>query len=266
MVAELLATTKHSLDLPDVSLWAWSDNTAAIAWLRETSIPQKTFVANRVAAAARNVPPDAWLHVPTLENPADCASRGISAKELKEHQLWWGGPPWLLQEPLAIPPQPGAEEYEQHRRLEAKPMVVYSTSVAADTGWQQKFKSYQKLLHVTAYVFRFYRNLRALTQGQQPEKQSTLSLAEVRAAEVTLFKQSQARFYSEEIKRLSATTPSTTPSATPPATPPMRKDSQLRLVHPMLGDQGLLLVGGRLERSSLSTKAPSDPFCQGLHH
>ena len=31
MVAELLATTKHSLDLPDVSLWAWSDNTAAIA-------------------------------------------------------------------------------------------------------------------------------------------------------------------------------------------------------------------------------------------
>ena len=33
----------------------------------------------------------------------------------------------------------------------------------------------------------------------------------------------------------------------------MRKDSQLRLVHPMLGDQGLLLVGGRLERSSLSS-------------
>ena len=121
-------------------------------------------------------------------------------------------------------------------------MTVYYVSVAVDTGWQQKFKSYQKLIHVTAYVFRFYRNLRALTQGQQPDKQSTLSLAEVKAAEVTLFKQSQARAYSEEkIKRLSAASPH-----------PMRKDSPLRLVHPMLGDQGLLLVGGRLERSSLS--------------
>ena len=241
MVAELLAITKHSLNLPEVSLWAWSDNTAAIAWLRETSIPHKTFVANRVAAAARNVSPEAWLHVPILDNPADCASRGISAQELKEHRLWWGGPPWLQQEPLAIPPQPGADEFEKHRRLEAKPMTVYSVSVAVDTGWQQKFKSYQKLLHVTAYVFRFYRNLRALTQGQQPDKQSTLSLAEVKAAEVTLFKQSQARAYSEEIKRLSAASPH-----------PMRKDSPLRVVHPMLGDQGLLLVGGRLERSSLS--------------
>ena len=64
-----------------------------------------------------------------------------------------------------------------------------------------------------------------------------------------LFQQSQKRFYLEEIQRLSKPTP----SATPPATPPMKKDSQLRLVHPMLGDQGLLLVGGRLERSSLSS-------------
>ena len=202
-----------------------------------------------MAAAARNVSPDAWLHVPTLENPADCASRGISATELKEHKLWWGGPPWLLQDPLPIPPQPGADEFERHRGLEAKPRAVFTVTTAADTGWQQKFNSYTKLLHATAYIFRYYRKLQALTQGKQPAQQGPLSPTEVRAAEVILFQQSQKRFYLEEIQRLSKPTP----SATPPATPPMKKDSQLRLVHPMLGDQGLLLVGGRLERSSLSS-------------
>ena len=253
MVAELLATTQHSLDLPDVGLWAWSDNTAAIAWLRETSIQQKTYVANRVATAARNVSPDAWLHVPTLENPADCASRGISAAELKDHHLWWGGPPWLLLEPLAIPSQPGAAEFEQHRQLEAKPITVYAVTAAVDSDWQQKQKSYHKLLNITAYVFRSFRNFKALAQGQQPNRQSVLSLAEVKAAEVTLLLQSQARCYSGEIKVLCAATPSATPSTTPSATPSMRKDSPLRLVHPMLDDQGLLVVGGRLERSTLSS-------------
>ena len=245
MVAELLSTTQHSLNLPDVDLWAWSDNTAALAWLRETAITHKTYVANRVATAARNVSPSAWLHVPTADNPADCASRGISAQELKEHRLWWGGPPWLLQEPLLIPPQPGEEELERHRRLEAKPQTVYTITAVVDTGWQQKFHCYRKLLNVTAHVFRFYRMLKALAQGQQPERHPTLSPAQVAEAEVILFKQSQSRFFSAEIKMLEKATPTTTP--------PMKKDSQLRLVQPMLGDQGLLLVGGRLERSNLST-------------
>ena len=31
-----------------------------------------------------------------MDNPADCASRGLYPSDLIHHQLWWNGPPWLL--------------------------------------------------------------------------------------------------------------------------------------------------------------------------
>ena len=241
MVAELLAITQQTLKIPDVRLWAWSDSTIAIAWLRRSPSCFKTYVANRVASASRSISQEAWLHVPTLENPADCASRGISAQELKEHHLWWSDPPWLLLEPIAIPTQPDASEFKKHEDLEVKPLAVHAVHAVPDTGWQLKFKSYTKLLHVTAYLLRFCRNLRAAAKGEQPNREPVLSPSEVMAAESVLFKQSQARAFPEELQRLTAASPT-----------PMRKNSPLRLVHPFISKEGLLLVGGRLNRSSLS--------------
>lgn len=31
-------------------------------------------------------------HVPTHENPADCATRGLTLAQLSQHKLWWKGP------------------------------------------------------------------------------------------------------------------------------------------------------------------------------
>ena len=69
--------------------------------------------------------------MPTLDNPADCASRGLSARELKEHELWWNGPPWLLQNPIIVPKQPQASELAVLQEEEARPsacLVVSSTT------------------------------------------------------------------------------------------------------------------------------------------
>ena len=135
MLSELLAITGNTLQVPNDEIHAWCDSTVALSWLRGCPSNYKVFVANRVASAARNIPPSAWLHVPTEQNPADCASRGLSAQELKYHDLWWGGPPWLHQEPVSIPPQPQAAELAQHQGVEAKPMAVYVTSAVPCSGW-----------------------------------------------------------------------------------------------------------------------------------
>ena len=188
MLAELLAVTRQTLNVAESDVTAWSDSTIALAWLRSTPSKYKTCVANRIASAARNVPQNAWLHVPTAENPADCASRGISAQELRDHPLWWEGPLWLHQEPVAIPPQPGAAEFDKHQNTEAKPVTIYAGSAVPDTGWQLKFHSYTKLLHTTAYILRFCRNLQAAVKGEQPVKEPVLSPSEVKAAELALLK------------------------------------------------------------------------------
>ena len=118
-------------------------------------------------------------------------------------------------------------------------MIINSES---KSEWQLSFQSYTKLLNSTAYVLRFIHNLRAAARGEQTRKDGVLSISEVEAAELLLFQDSQARTYGEEIKRL---------SSVPPLI--MKKNSTLRLVHPMLGKEGLLLVGGRLEKANLST-------------
>ena len=41
------------------------------------------------------VPEASWKHCSGDKNPADLPSRGITAKELVENSLWWGGPQFL---------------------------------------------------------------------------------------------------------------------------------------------------------------------------
>ncbi|XP_068142869.1 uncharacterized protein [Drosophila tropicalis] len=40
-----------------------------------------------------------WSHVRSEDNPADLASRGVSAAELSASSLWWHGPEWLQRDP-----------------------------------------------------------------------------------------------------------------------------------------------------------------------
>ena len=58
------------------------------------------------------IAPDRWNHVNGLENPADCASRGLLPSELVTHKLWWNGPSWLKYPPPDWPKQSAHPEVE----------------------------------------------------------------------------------------------------------------------------------------------------------
>ena len=88
LLATLLTTTRQTLDVPLQSIHAYSDSTIVLAWLDGSPQRYKIFIANRIASTVNLIPPDAWKHVPTQENPADAASRGLTARELKHHPLW----------------------------------------------------------------------------------------------------------------------------------------------------------------------------------
>lgn len=69
-----------------------------LAWIKGYPSKWKTFIGNRVSIIQENIATINWKYVPTKDNPADCASRGISPQELINHQLWWNGPDWLNKE------------------------------------------------------------------------------------------------------------------------------------------------------------------------
>ena len=95
LLAKLLNHITRILEILMIDLYAWTDSTIVLSWLTGSPCRFKTFVGNRVSQIVDLLPPDRWRHVIGIENPADCASRGLFPSELINHHLWWSGPDWL---------------------------------------------------------------------------------------------------------------------------------------------------------------------------
>ncbi|XP_070854746.1 uncharacterized protein [Drosophila suzukii] len=78
-----------------ISVYYWSDAMIVLYWISGDPSRWKTFVSNRIGAILEASSPSQWRHVLTQENPADCATRGLTPSQLKHHTLWWNGPHWL---------------------------------------------------------------------------------------------------------------------------------------------------------------------------
>lgn len=50
-------------------------------------------MANRIQRIRPSTKPEQWRHVSSENNPADCASRGLSAVQIRESN-WLKGPNW----------------------------------------------------------------------------------------------------------------------------------------------------------------------------
>ena len=234
LLARLMAVVRQALNLEKSQCHAYCDNTTTLAWL--TAAPQRfrVFVANRIVNTTALVPDTAWSHVPTQDNPADCATRGLTANELKQHHLWWTGPSWLLRQPVSIPIQPTEEELEKERATEAKPEVCHVSHAAEIL--EGRVRSYNKLIRVTAWIMRLIH----LAHKQPRNTDIKLSLEETQAAETLLWKRSQERSFVQELSRL---------RATPPKEVPVK--SCLGGLTVFLDHTGTLRIGGRLQKSSL---------------
>ena len=88
-------------------VYLWTDSMICLHWLRDEKKKDRgVFVRNRVEKITSLFAREKILHVPGELNPADCASRGITTDELKNHPLWWRGPPFLTHPSTDWPPQP----------------------------------------------------------------------------------------------------------------------------------------------------------------
>ena len=196
-------------------------------------------MGNRIASIITLVPSKAWRHVPTQENPADCASRGLSPRELRDHHLWWTGPPWLAADPILVPKQPKASELVSLQSTEEKSTVNLTFSPPA-VWLEQKFSSFITLTHVMAWVRRFSLLFLSAIRHSDPITSKFLTTAEIITAEEFLIKASQQRSFSIELKSMCAIPPK-----------PLSSNSKLLCLHPYLSPEGILLVG-RLSKAPIS--------------
>ena len=171
--ANLVRAVSSSLSdqrFPTSKVYAWTDSTVTLAWLQDFPRKWKTFVANRVAKIQNIVPSSNWNFVPTEENPADCASRGISAANLAKHCLWWKGPNWLEESEDYWPKSESIEEYQTAVNNEVQTETLKQTTMFVTQEKNSivqlihRTSSFGKLVRIFCYVKKFIQKAKQQSQ------------------------------------------------------------------------------------------------------
>ncbi|XP_068720844.1 uncharacterized protein [Montipora capricornis] len=109
----------------------WTDSTCVLSYIVNRDKKFQTFVVNRITTIHDETRPDQWYYVDTGSNPADDASRGLSAEELFHKNRWTNGPSFLWEAEDSWPRQPDIpveiKEDDPEVKKERKAFSVAST-------------------------------------------------------------------------------------------------------------------------------------------
>ena len=250
LLAQILYHCKEVFSTPLKDVFAWTNSTIVLNWLVGNPRRFKIYVSNRVSTIVELISPDRLNHVSGLENPADCASRGLFPSELLDFALWWDGPKWLRLSQDKWPKQCSLPP--NHPSQESGEVCLCTTAVAEQPVLSlDRFSSFTRLLRVTAWSMRFTHNCRArernLTRTIGP-----LSVIELNRARSYWISLSQRAHFTKEVKALKLKTR-------------ISQSSSLLPFNPFLDEAHLLRVGGRESKSKLTYETQHPLIIHGKH-
>ncbi|XP_015433443.1 PREDICTED: uncharacterized protein LOC107189427 [Dufourea novaeangliae] len=235
LVTKLMRYEQHTLELNKAQTFLWTDSSVTLTWIKSHPSRWKDFVRNRVSTIQDLSSNSVWRFVPGKENPADCASRGLSISQLQKHQLWWTGPQWLIGTQSSWPVQPIYHESQTHlEERHGESFIVATTHPEYHWEMIYRFSSLIRLLRVTAICFRVAQLIKRMPQSTLA---SPITPHETDHSRVFWIKATQAAYFSSELKLMGS-------NQLPPAHPFNRLTAYT-------DTQGIIRVGGRLERSQL---------------
>ncbi|GFT81785.1 uncharacterized protein TNCV_4336381 [Trichonephila clavipes] len=156
--SRLINTTKIDLGLENVPIYCWSDSVNALYWIKRKE-NWGTFVNNRVQEIHRLTNPEYWKHIPGILNPADLPSRGCGVVELIA-SLWWEGPSWLNKPREEWPLSeacPDRAIIDSERKRTVASTINHEPK---EMDYLSEISSFKMIIRVTAWIYRFYHNLR----------------------------------------------------------------------------------------------------------
>ncbi|CAG4928687.1 unnamed protein product [Colias eurytheme] len=230
LLSKLMAKIKKCLVNYNITVYGWVDSILVLGWLNGQVDRWKPFVANRVKQVTYSMSADCWRYVASKENPADCASRGLTASQLREHSLWWLGPAWL---PTYIPEKQDKQIYSTNQDLKAiKQVNIVISGSEIIKKIIEKQSSLSKAVRILAWILRF---------TAKAEKQSYLSIIELNRARNLIIKNCQIESFSQEIHSLKLGKA-------------ISKQSKLFSLNPILDENDILRVGGRLRHANIDAE------------
>ncbi|XP_013161253.1 PREDICTED: uncharacterized protein LOC106113074 [Papilio xuthus] len=233
LAAKLLFEISQVMNIPKENLYGWTDSTIVLAWLKGGASKWTTFVSNRVSDILSIMDYGQWQHVSTDTNPADCASRGLQPSEMHSEYLWWHGPVWLKQSKLEESKCKIDETHEEERIVSMK-----VTQIKEEHYEWTKFSSLTKMLKVMSFCRRMLMKKEERQQLPVWVKRH-VTVKEMNQTLEMCIKQVQGVEFEEEIKLILEGKA-------------VLKKSVLHTLCPVLDQNGLLKVGGRIDKADVS--------------
>ena len=260
---------RKELDIQDVSEFFWTDSKVVLGYIHNESRRFHVYVANRVQQVRGHTSADQWRYVKSQENPADLASRGLSVMELKDSRLWWSGPSFLTESAELLDEVVDLQVDEEDPEVKSVALAtrasIDSRSCAGLPERLERFSSWFRAKRAVAVCLRYKQRLcrkmreRASPPSAHQDDPRGASLTEVpiratelREAEQVILKSVQSEAFAKELKSL--TSDKNLQEETVKKRKTTEKQSDLHRLDPLVSEDGLLRVGGRLRRGGLSTE------------
>ena len=226
----------------------WSDSTIVLGWIKKSSHTLKTFVANRVAQIQDLTAVYEWRYIPTTHNPADTVSRGSLPMDLKNNNLWWHGPEFLIHTEENWPTFP--QNYDETLPEQKRTMIQCNLIEHSISHHINKFSALRTMVNITSYCLRFIKNCKTLRAHRTI---GVLTAEELECGLVAIVKCVQTEEFEAEIRNLEQRKQ-------------VNSKSKIINLTPFLDQSLVIRVGGRLDRSNLSIDQKYQMLLPAKHH
>ncbi|XP_011487025.2 uncharacterized protein LOC105356652 [Oryzias latipes] len=258
LAVEMADLIKTELDIQFDKVNFYTDSKVVLGYIYNESKRFYTYVHNRVQRIRQSSKPEQWHYVRTEENPADHASRSLTAFQLPK-TTWFTGP-CFIHRPLTETKHKSNEFklIEPDRDCEIRPQVkTCATNLQVVSSKRfERFSTFKSLVRGVAFLIHIAKSFNGTNSNCESKGWHTCQFPrspdEMDQAKLVILKQAQQDAFEKELSALKAGKP-------------VAKQSPLHKLSPVLGD-GIISVGGRLKYSELEKSEKSPIVLPKDHH
>ncbi|XP_063993417.1 uncharacterized protein LOC135171057 [Diachasmimorpha longicaudata] len=252
LLTNLYTTVKKATDIKPARQFFWTDSMITLQWIHKSPHTLETFIANRVTKIQQRTHLQDWRHIRTYDNPADAVSKGELPVDFLQNSLWKHGPKCLT----------GGEDTWPFTLIQTSsevPGIKRSTCLITSTRTRSassasprstvpdnplflKFSSFNKLKRFVGLALRWpliHKTRQAVSPQRHPEVKTThrcITVSEIQGASKIILLLTQQTAFSQEFQDLQNGRF-------------VASNSKLHNLNPFIDDDGLIRVGGRLEKA-----------------
>ncbi|XP_060071093.1 uncharacterized protein LOC132551006 [Ylistrum balloti] len=235
---ELAEAVSDALEFALQEIKFYSDSKVVLGYIQNRVRRFSVYVDNRVARILKNASSEQWFYVRT-----DQGTRQISARSLK-NSTWLQGPSFLRQKEVE------SFDFVEDPETDASEMYAMKCTVmlthSLGTERFQRFSQWSSLVKAIM-------NLKLFVRHSVTQCEKVVSVQDYLNAERFVIKQVQQESFSEDISCFQDKKP-------------LPRNSSILSLNPFLDKDGLLKVGGRLNRADLDKSEMHPWILPQKHH